>query len=159
MQTSPALDLLSSGWPSCEFESRARAEVSVVWLWQCGRLSRLSTSQPRTLRQYARISIGMFGPRRPTSLTISNGATPVGLWLGHLLFELPGIVLVSIVITVVFATVSSQFNGIGELFACFVLYGISATLYAFCFSLFLTSQLAAWALYAGISVILFLLYL
>ncbi|KAK4686551.1 hypothetical protein P7C73_g3574, partial [Tremellales sp. Uapishka_1] len=89
----------------------------------------------------------------------SNGASPAALWLGHLLFELPSIFLVSIIITIVLATVVSQFNGIGILFICLVLYGISATLYAFIFSLFLNSPLASWALVAGSNVILFLLYL
>ena len=89
----------------------------------------------------------------------SNGASPAALWLGHILFELPAILLVSIVVTVIFATLSSQFNGIGVLFICFVLYGVASTLYSYMFALFLNSPLAAWALVAGINVILFLLYL
>lgn len=89
----------------------------------------------------------------------SNGASPAALWLGHLLFELPAILLVSTVITIVFAVVSNQFFGPGTLWFCFVLYGISATLYSFLFALWLNSALAAWALVAGTNVILFLLYL
>ena len=81
------------------------------------------------------------------------------MWLGHILSELPGILIVSILITVIFATISSQFNGIGILFVCLILYGISSTLYSYLFALFLNSPLAAWALVAGINVILFLLYL
>ncbi|ORX35007.1 hypothetical protein BD324DRAFT_633591 [Kockovaella imperatae] len=89
----------------------------------------------------------------------SNGAAPVSLWLGHLLFELPGILFVSSVITIVYFVASSQFSGPGDLWICLVLYGIASTLYAYLFALFLDSALAAWALVAGTNVILFLLYL
>ena len=109
---------------------------------------------------YEQISTGEQCPIvAQTALTRSNGATPVSLWLGHLLFELPGIVLASAVITILFFVLTSQFAGPGYLFICFVLYGIGATLYAYMFALFLNSPLAAWALVAGINVILFLLYL
>ena len=89
----------------------------------------------------------------------SNGASPVSLWLGHILFELPPILLVSTVITIVFSVATSQFSAPGDLWICLVLYGIASTLYAYLFALFLDSALAAWALVAGINVILFLLYL
>ena len=89
----------------------------------------------------------------------SNGASPPALWLGHLLFELPAIFIVSIFVTIIFGVVTTQFNGVGYLFICFVLYGISSTLYSFIFALFLNSPLAAWAAVAGSNVILFLLYL
>jgi ATP-binding cassette subfamily A (ABC1) protein 3 len=92
-------------------------------------------------------------------LITSNGASPAGLWLGHLLYELPGILFVSTIITVLFATISSQFNYPGMVWICFVLYGISATLYSYLFTLALKSALASWALVAGTNVILFLLYL
>lgn len=92
-------------------------------------------------------------------LTGSNGAAPVSLWLGHLLHEMPAILFVSTVITVVFAVATSQFNGPGYVWLCFVLYGVSATLYAYLFALWLGSALAAWAVVAGTNVILFLLYL
>jgi len=92
-------------------------------------------------------------------LTCSNGASPAALWLGHILFELPAILLVSTVITVVFSVASTQFNYPGMVWICFVLYGISSTLYAYLFTLGLKSPLASWALVAGFNVILFLLYL
>lgn len=90
---------------------------------------------------------------------ISNGASPVSLWLGHLLWELPPIITISTVITIIFATATTQFNGIGYVWFCLLIYGISSTLYSFMFALFLTSPLASWALVAGINVIMFLLYL
>jgi hypothetical protein len=89
----------------------------------------------------------------------SNGATPVALWLGHLLHEFPAILLVSTLVIILFSTLSHQFNAPGDLWICFVLYGIAGTLYSYLFALFLDSPLAAWALVAGINVILFLLYL
>lgn len=89
----------------------------------------------------------------------SNGASPAALWLGHILFELPAILLVSTVITIVFSVASTQFNYPGMVWICFVLYGISSTLYAYLFTLGLKSPLASWALVAGFNVILFLLYL
>lgn len=89
----------------------------------------------------------------------SNGATPVSLWLGHLCFEMPAILVASAIITALFFTLTQQFAGPGYMFICFVLYGIASTLYAYMFALFLNSPLAAWALVAGINVILFLLYL
>lgn len=92
-------------------------------------------------------------------MALSNGASPVALWLGHLLWEMPTILFISTIITIIFATVSSQFNAIGLVWFCLVLYGISATLYSFMFALFLTSPLATWALVAGTNVILFMLYL
>lgn len=98
-------------------------------------------------------------PRHGYMLIISNGASPAALWLGHILFELPAIILVSTIITIIFAVASSQFNFPGMVWICFVLYGVSSTLYAYLFTLGLKSPLASWALVAGFNVILFLLYL
>lgn len=108
------------------------------------------------------ISIGelrRFPPDDFVAHKDSNGASPVALWLGHLLWELPPIVTISTVITIIFATASSQFAGIGYVWFCLVIYGICSTLYSFMFALFLTSPLASWALVAGSNVILFMLYL
>jgi hypothetical protein len=66
---------------------------------------------------------------------------------------------VSGLIVILFCTLSSQFNAPGDLWICLVLYGLAATLYSYLFALFIDSALAAWALVAGINVILFLLYL
>lgn len=89
----------------------------------------------------------------------SNGMRPAGLWLGHLLFELPSIFLVSTILTIVFASPGghSQFHDIGLLWLCLVLYGIASCLFSFVFTLFLRSQLAVFALFAGYNVIIFLL--
>lgn len=76
-----------------------------------------------------------------------------------MLWELPPIVLIATLITILFATVSTQFAAIGYVWFCLLLYGISSTLYSFMFALFLSSPLASWALVAGTNVILFMLYL
>ena len=89
----------------------------------------------------------------------SNGATPVALWLGHLLFELPGITIVSIVSTALFFALSNQFTAAGYVWVCLWLYGIASTLYAYICALFLESALANWALVAGSNVVIFMLYL
>jgi hypothetical protein len=48
-------------------------------------------------------------------MQLSNGLTdPVGLWLGHLLFDTISVVIISTIITIVFAAVaSSNFYGLG----------------------------------------------
>ncbi|KAG8734715.1 hypothetical protein FRC10_011501, partial [Ceratobasidium sp. 414] len=43
------------------------------------------------------------------AMQLSNGMTPAGLWLGHLLFDLPWVVLIATIVTVVFGTATSQF--------------------------------------------------
>jgi hypothetical protein len=64
------------------------------------------------------------------------------------MFEMPQILFVSTIITIIFFVVADQFNAPGYLFICFFLYGIASTLYAFLAALFLNSSLAAWALLA-----------
>ncbi|KAL1409650.1 hypothetical protein Q8F55_003646 [Vanrija albida] len=89
----------------------------------------------------------------------SNGANPVALWLGHILFEMPLIVFVATIITIVFATAVNQFNALGLVWLCFVLYGVAGSLWAYLFALFLSSPLASWAIVAGLNVLIMLLYL
>lgn len=53
------------------------------------------------------------------SMQLSNGMTPLGLHLGHLLAELPLILLTTTVITIIFAAASSQFLALGYLVSRF----------------------------------------
>jgi len=54
------------------------------------------------------------------AMQLSNGLTnPVGLWLGHLMFDTITTVVLSTLIIIIFATVSDQFHGLGAL-VCFV---------------------------------------
>jgi hypothetical protein len=50
------------------------------------------------------------------AMQLSNGLTnPVGLWLGHLMFDTITTVILSTVIIIIFATLSDQFHGLGAL--------------------------------------------
>lgn len=50
------------------------------------------------------------------AMQFSNGLTdPVGLWLGHLMFDTIAVVVLSTVIIIIFATLSNQFHGLGFL--------------------------------------------
>ncbi|BEI81402.1 hypothetical protein CcaverHIS002_0205620 [Cutaneotrichosporon cavernicola] len=87
----------------------------------------------------------------------SNGARPAAVWAGHLAFELPGIFIVATLITIACAG-AGQFTGLGQFWVCLVLYGISATCYAFLFSLFFKTSFGAWAAIAVINGVIFLFY-
>jgi len=88
----------------------------------------------------------------------SNGARPSALWLGHLTFEMPGVLFIATVLSIAYAAVN-QFHGLGYFWLCIVLYGIAATLWAFVASLMFKTSLAAWAFVAFVNAIVFLLYL
>jgi ATP-binding cassette subfamily A (ABC1) protein 3 len=48
------------------------------------------------------------------AMQLSNGLTnPVGLWLGHLLFDSVFVLIIATVVTVIFAVASDQFHGLG----------------------------------------------
>ena len=50
------------------------------------------------------------------AMQLSNGlANPVGLWLGHLMFDSLFTVFIATVVIVVFSTVSNKFHGPGFL--------------------------------------------
>ncbi|KAH9486075.1 ABC transporter A family member 6 [Psilocybe cubensis] len=94
------------------------------------------------------------------AMQLSNGLTnPVGMWLGHLMFDLIAAVLLSTIIIIVFASFSEQFHGLGLLWVVFLLYGISGTLFAYALSLMVDSALAAFAIVACYQFITFVLYL
>ncbi|KAH8094651.1 P-loop containing nucleoside triphosphate hydrolase protein [Cristinia sonorae] len=95
------------------------------------------------------------------AMQFSNGlANPVGLWLGHLLFDTIFCVIAATLIIVIFAaTAGSHFHGLGFFWLVLVQYGIVGTLFSYVVSLFVTSPLAAFAASAGYQVIMFILYL
>ncbi|KAG9082945.1 hypothetical protein FS749_006448, partial [Ceratobasidium sp. UAMH 11750] len=92
------------------------------------------------------------------AMQLSNGISPAGMWIGHLLFEIPVILVISGAITGVFAS-TGQFFNLGLVFLAIVLYGIDATLLSFVASLFIRSPIAAFAIVAGYQCIAFLGYL
>ena len=113
------------------------------------------------------------------AMQLSNGLSdPVGLWLGHLLFDSMFAVVVASLIVIVFAAASNQFHGLGffvrssclrnarcsVLTRCIqwvvlVLYGVVGALFSYCVSLIVASPLAAFALSAGYQVIMFVVRL
>ena len=56
------------------------------------------------------------------AMQLSNGlANPLGLWLGHLMFDSLFTVFTATVIIIIFSTVTSYFNGLGFLVCVFFL--------------------------------------
>ena len=54
------------------------------------------------------------------AMQLSNGLTdPIGLWLGHLMFDVIWSILLSSIIIIIFSTVSNQFHGLGFLVCVF----------------------------------------
>ncbi|KAH7886313.1 hypothetical protein F5I97DRAFT_2027968 [Phlebopus sp. FC_14] len=94
------------------------------------------------------------------AMQLSNGLSdPIGLWLGHLLWDSIFSVTVATIITIIFAAVSNQFHGLGFLWLVLVLYGIVGALFAYCVSLFMSSPLTSFAAVAGYQIIMYILYL
>ncbi|KAF5332545.1 hypothetical protein D9611_005149 [Ephemerocybe angulata] len=95
------------------------------------------------------------------AMQMSNGLSdPIGLWLGHLMFDTITVVILSTIIVIVFAAASgANFNGLGLLWFIMFLYGIAAALFAYCASLAVASPLAAFATVAGYQFVIFILYL
>ncbi|TFK42171.1 hypothetical protein BDQ12DRAFT_677739 [Crucibulum laeve] len=94
------------------------------------------------------------------AMQLSNGlADPMGLWLGHLLFDTIPSVIIATVVCIVFATLREKFQGIGYLWFVMVLYGMVGTLFAYLIAIFVRSPLAAFSVAAGTQFVLFLLYL
>ncbi|CAE6433002.1 unnamed protein product [Rhizoctonia solani] len=92
------------------------------------------------------------------AMQLSNGISPAGMWIGHLLYEIPIILAISGAITGIFAS-TGQFFNLELVFVVIVLYGIDATLLSFVASLFISSPIAAFAIIAGYQCITFLGYL
>ncbi|KAK9480821.1 hypothetical protein V1514DRAFT_288489 [Lipomyces japonicus] len=97
--------------------------------------------------------------RKVRALHYSNGLRVLPLWVSHVFFD-SVIVLVSAAICVaIFAGTNSHWLGLGYLFLVMLLYGITSVLLACVFSLFVGSQLAAFALTAAYQCVYFLVYL
>ncbi|KAJ1022457.1 hypothetical protein NDA16_003446 [Ustilago loliicola] len=95
---------------------------------------------------------------RVKAMALTNGMRAVPLWLGHLLAELPVILISTIPVAVVYAFASDQFAGEGVLWVVLFLHGVSSTLQSFVVSLFAPNQLAAFAIVAAWNVLAFLIF-
>lgn len=96
--------------------------------------------------------------RNVRALHYSNGIRAGPLWAAYTLFDFLWVLLVSAVVTIIFAAVSDVWYHIEYLFVVFFLYGLSAILVSYCVSLFVSSSLAAFAFAAGGQAVLFLIY-
>lgn len=92
------------------------------------------------------------------ALHYSNGVRAGPLWLAYICFDFLIVLLVSAIAIIIFTGVTSAWYAPGYLFVVFFLYGLAATLMAYVVSLFVTSQLAAFAFAAGGQCVFFLIY-
>ncbi|KAG1763849.1 hypothetical protein EDD22DRAFT_482473 [Suillus occidentalis] len=94
------------------------------------------------------------------AMQLSNGLSdPIGLWIGHLLWDSIFSVTLATIIVIVFAATTNQFAGLGFFWVVLVLYGIVGALFAYCVSLFMSSPLSSFAAVAGYQIVMYTLYL
>ncbi|ANB15377.1 ATP-binding cassette multidrug transporter PDR5 [Sugiyamaella lignohabitans] len=89
----------------------------------------------------------------------SNGLRIFPLWFAYTSFSFLFFIVSSAILTAIIGSSNSTLIGIGYLFLCFLLYGLSSILLSFFFSLFVQSQLAAFAITAAVQAVYFLVYL
>ncbi|KAK8159029.1 nod factor export ATP-binding protein I [Phyllosticta citrichinensis] len=95
---------------------------------------------------------------RVRALHYSNGIRAAPLWVAYLAFDGCFVLLISAVVTVIYVGVSGAWYAPGYLFVVFFLYGLASVLLAYVVSLFVTSQLAAFAFMAGGQACFFLIH-
>ncbi|KAK7510141.1 uncharacterized protein IWZ02DRAFT_116073 [Phyllosticta citriasiana] len=95
---------------------------------------------------------------RVRALHYSNGIRAAPLWVAYTAFDFCFVLLISAVVTVIYVGVSGVWYAPGYLFVVFFLYGFTSILLAYVVSLFVTSQLAAFAFMAGGQASFFLIY-
>lgn len=88
----------------------------------------------------------------------SNGVRAFPLWLAYTIFDFVFVLIVSAIAIIIFTSASSALYHPGYLFVVFFLYGLAALLCSYVVSLFVTSQLAAFAFAAGMQCVMFLIY-
>lgn len=96
--------------------------------------------------------------RKVRALHYSNGIQVTPLWFAYLAFDFIFVLIVSVVVIGLWVGVSSAWYYPGYLFVVFFLYGFTSILFSYVVSLFVSSQLAAFAFAAGTQAVLFLLY-
>lgn len=88
----------------------------------------------------------------------SNGVRAFPLWLAYAAYDFVFVLIISVVTIIIFSAVSNALYYPGYLFVVFFLYGLAALLCSYVISLFVTSQLAAFAFAAGMQCAMFLIY-
>lgn len=96
--------------------------------------------------------------RKVRALHYSNGIRAAPLWIAYTMFDFLFVLLVSALVTIIFVAASGVWYNPGYLFVVFFLYGFTSILLSYVVSLFVTSQLAAFAFMAGGQAVFFLLY-
>lgn len=95
---------------------------------------------------------------RVRALQYCNGVSPAALWLGYLLFDMQFIIFQAIfVYGLLFASVPAVWYAGSYIFGAFILFGIATYLGCYLLSLFVKK--AAFAIAAGVHVLLFICFL
>ncbi|KAI0756117.1 P-loop containing nucleoside triphosphate hydrolase protein [Daedaleopsis nitida] len=93
-------------------------------------------------------------------MQFSNGlSNPVGLWLGHVMFDALFSVLAATILVIVFSVKSTLFQGLGYLWFIIVLHGFTGSLFAYVWTLFIQSPTGAFAAVMAYQLVVFGLYL
>lgn len=97
--------------------------------------------------------------RNIKALQYSNGVRPAPLWLAHLLFDSMFVVIISSAALAIFSSVRGDvWFSIGHLWPVFFFFGLSSILFSYTASLFLSTQLGAFAFAAGFQAVTLVLY-
>lgn len=93
------------------------------------------------------------------AMQYSNGLRVTPLWSAYIFFHFWLVVLMSIILTAFISSKLEHINGAGYFFVVLMLYGTASTLLSYCVSLFVKSQLAAFAVVAAYQACYLLIYL
>lgn len=96
--------------------------------------------------------------RNVRALHYSNGIRAGPLFLAYTVFDFLFIVVISALVIIMWVAISDVWYAPGYLFVVFFLYGLTSILLSYCVSLFVSSQLAAFAFAAGGQAVFFLIY-
>ncbi|KAF2104212.1 P-loop containing nucleoside triphosphate hydrolase protein [Rhizodiscina lignyota] len=96
--------------------------------------------------------------RNVRALHYSNGIRAGPLFLAYTAFDFLFVLLISALVTIIWVATSDVWYAPGYLFVVFFLYGLTSILLSYCVSLFVSSQLAAFAFAAGGQAVFFLIY-
>ena len=97
--------------------------------------------------------------RKVRALHYSNGIRSLPIWSAYTLFDFISVLVVSVIAIAIWTGAWDGWYNPGYLFVVFFLYGLTSVAYSYVISLFVPSQLAAFAFAAGSQCALFLLYL
>ncbi|MCJ1419949.1 hypothetical protein MMC32_006305 [Xylographa parallela] len=97
--------------------------------------------------------------RNVRALHYSNGVRSLPLWLAYIAWDYVFVLTGAVVSIIILRAVNDVWYGLGYLFVVFAFYGLTCTLGSYVVSLFAKSQLAAFAIAAGVNAVMFLLYI